>query len=703
MRKKMNNYRQPHWNFFILLIFFIIFFSSVFLKAENLTGLETKTNIKLILATGSKQGIYYQIGLKIADALQKHGINVKVVPTAGSVQNIKMLLDNKAQLCIAQTNILKHLQSTENIKVLIPLYTETMHILIRNPIKVRHLTDLSGKRISVGPLGGGTEPNAIAMLEAAGISKADVFIYHLSFDDTAKALQKGDIDAAFIMIGDPAPIIETLMKKRIVTIFAPDTYVIEALLGLYNGFVLTNISSGTYTHQYNNLNTIGIPALLLARANMDNSVAKNTVSLIMENLPAIFKETGVKTDNYDVLTQLRRIDVEMHPGAKLYFENKLKSIPEKLKYFMHVVGIPIIIGLLIIWVYMNWPHVSHFYRHYPETKILFVLITLLFAGTTIMYFAEHAVNDNYATWGLSFWSTFVNWINFGSKEPITTVGRINSTIMTILGLGGLTWLASEVVSMIIMMRSNEGSKRMKNHFVLINWNEKGNTLIKNFKFMQDEIGSHTEIVVVSKKTNNGKNDVLYIHEDPLSPDIVNITNMKNARSVIIMSMEDVPPDEADTKNILIVFNIAKHLKGIEKKPHIVLEICSPENVNLINEGDLDVEVVSTKSIASDLLVQVAANPGLTGVYNNLLTNAKDSSEIYSVKLNPKWYGKSFDDICKLCADMRSKTYDILPLAIKRGAKTIVNPSTKSILKLREGDILFAVCDNLKLLNKLNNI
>ncbi|MEI7503790.1 MAG: NAD-binding protein, partial [Paludibacter sp.] len=429
------------------------------------------------------------------------------------------------------------------------------------------------------------------------------------------------------------------------------------------------------------------------------------VKIIMEKREDMAKETGIQLDNYSVLTQIKRINVVLHIGAKKYYDKQLNSTIKKIESFTKLFIVPCFVIFLLIGIYKNWFKIARLYRQYPVIRVLLILFGLLFCGTTVMFNAEHRINDNYATWGLSFWSTLMNWINFGSKEPVTVAGRINSTIMTILGLGGISWITSEVLHMIITRRTNPGGKRMKDHFIIINWNEKGNMLVNNIKLMQSEIGSHAEIVVVSQTAENRKNDYEIVQDDPLAEDIVDRTNMKNARSVIVMSKENIPSAEADTQNILIILNLAKQLKGIskDKQPHIVLEISSPDKVHLLSEGDLDVEVVSTKTIAGDLLVQVAANPGLTEVYMDLLTNAKGSSEIYSIKLSSNWYGLSFEDIFNTCAKMRAQNTDILPLAIKRGLKTIVNPTKNDIGKIEEGDILFAICDNLQLLYKLNTI
>ncbi len=115
------------------------------------------------------------------------------------------------------------------------------------------------------------------------------------------------------------------------------------------------------------------------------------------------------------------------------------------------------------------------------------------------------------------------------------------------------------------------------------------------------------------------------------------------------------------------------------------------------------EVVSTKTIASELLVQVAGNPGLTKIYNQLLTNAKDSSEIHSIKIGKNLIGKSFADFCTICASLREKKEYIIPLAISRGDQIYVNPVKSKDSVLKEGDRIFAICDDIKGTNFLNRM
>lgn len=685
--------------------------SLINLSQADKTGTSPPRNSnQLILATGDEQGVYFRVGQEVAAVLRAHGLNVVAIPSSGSVENLNLLAANKVQLCISQANIFKQRERIEGLGLLIPLHTETMHILIRKPLRIKHFRELGGKRISVGPLNGGTEPNAITMLEAGGISKPEVTIVHGTFTETVSAIQNGELDAAFIMMGDPAAVVEILAKSRSVSFLEPDPDVVEAVLNMNEGFVLASITAGTYTQQ-ETIDTLGVPALLLAGSAIDNAQAEHIVRVIAEEWPGIAKRAEIMIDSQNLLTKIRRIDAPIHPGAKPYYDNARMALGERIRYFLYSVGIPLIIVLFMCVAYLKRDRLGHLYYEYPVLRVVISLVVLWFAGALVMYYAENKYNDNYGSLGLAFWSTFVNWISFGSKEPFTVVGRVNSTIMTIMGLGGVSWLASEVVAMILLKRGKESCKNMKDHFVIINWNEKSVDVIDNIQQLERESRLRSKVVIVSKPVSDYRKEFVFLDMNPLSPKIVEETNMSFAKSVIILSQEPGPDyldslkakDTADSNNVLTVLNISNQLQDAVHPPHIVVEMHSREKGQLISGGKLKVEVVSTNSIESGLLVQVAVNPGLTSVYRTLLTNACSSSEIYSLELDYKWQGKTFQDIFSCCQDLRQVNVDILPLAISRAGEVFVNPSRGSDgYVVEDGDTLFGICDNLGVLKKLND-
>jgi hypothetical protein len=660
----------------------------------------------LTLATGDEKGVYYRLGQEIAAVLQPYGINIRVIPSAGSLDNLAMLASNQVQLCLAQADAANDIttglgsfgQRCRDIRALAPLYTETVHILIRNPIRMRRLQDLQGKRISVGPSGGGTELNARALLEAAGIVGEDAVISNLGLDAAAQALSRRELDAAFVTMGYPVPAIQELMQSRCVSLFEPDRETLARLIDTHPEFVLTSIPAGTYANQNSSIDTLGVPALLLTCVDLDASSAERITRAVSAHLPEILKRLNIKADKKNAADRLTRIQIPVHPGAAEYYAELGKSLKSRVTRLLNRAGIPLLLILVLVWAYRKSASLSRFFGRHPAARALVLLFCVLFAGSVVMYFAERRLNDNYATYPLAVWSTFVNWISFGQKEPVSTAGRINSTAMTLLGMGGISWLVGEIAAFLIRHRNKETNmcKGMQDHFVIINWNEFGPAVIEKLQAMKKELGSKASVVVIAPSATTVSANAVRLPTDPLSSSLVEDANMQCARSVIILSEAGLEPAVADARNVLIVMNLARLLpKNAEGLPHIAVEIQDAKTAPLLSGGDLNVEVVSVQSVATDLIVQAAGTPGLTRIYEDLLTNGKNSSEIYSTPLSAHWSGKTFAALCEEGAALRNNNINVLPLAISRSGAIHVNPSSNEIGKLMPGDVLFAVCDELK--------
>jgi len=55
----------------------------------------------IVMATGPQGGDYYQLGQRYRAALAKDGVEVRLVPTAGSVDNLGMLRDPTSGISVA--------------------------------------------------------------------------------------------------------------------------------------------------------------------------------------------------------------------------------------------------------------------------------------------------------------------------------------------------------------------------------------------------------------------------------------------------------------------------------------------------------------------------------------------------------------------------------------------------------------------------
>jgi len=187
---------------------------------------------KIVIATGSKTGAYYQFAQKYAAALKKEGLTLEVLETKGSVENLQLLRDEKAgvEVAIVQSGVASA-EDREELQALGSLYREPLWVFYRprDPSKddmgagfvnIDRLSQLKGKRIGVGPPGSGTYAIALQLLAINGVvdasskSLGNSKLADISVTEAAKKLQKGDLDAAFFVAALEADYIKDLLNDN---------------------------------------------------------------------------------------------------------------------------------------------------------------------------------------------------------------------------------------------------------------------------------------------------------------------------------------------------------------------------------------------------------------------------------------------------------------------------------------------------------
>ena len=168
------------------------------------------------IATGPSDGTYFQIAQDIKNVAQKDGVDLQVVPTKGSFENIQLLGAGKVDLAIVQLDALRFVSDVvkqqhgldvfDSIKVVLNLYPEEIHVLAKNK-DIQSFYHLEGKRLSVGTEGGGTALTAAVLLSVYDIKAAVSFD---PFDDAVKKMDQGALDAVMFVGGAPVPFIAKL-------------------------------------------------------------------------------------------------------------------------------------------------------------------------------------------------------------------------------------------------------------------------------------------------------------------------------------------------------------------------------------------------------------------------------------------------------------------------------------------------------------
>jgi len=170
---------------------------------------------RIVMTGGSEGGAYEGYAQRYKQLLAEDRIDVVLLPSAGSVENLKRLMDGNsgATVGFVQGGIAKEGDDDE-LMSLAGLYHEPLWVFYRGERTIDQIAQLRGRRIAIGPVGSGTRPLALRVLALAGINAKNTRLLDLGADDAADALAKGRIDAAMLVADTDSPTVSQLLHDR---------------------------------------------------------------------------------------------------------------------------------------------------------------------------------------------------------------------------------------------------------------------------------------------------------------------------------------------------------------------------------------------------------------------------------------------------------------------------------------------------------
>jgi TRAP transporter TAXI family solute receptor len=236
--------------------------------------------LALTIATGPAGGSYFQIAQDIKNIAGKEGIELEVVPTKGSFENIQLLGSGKVDLAIVQldalrfvSDVLKQQQGLnvfDRIKVVLNLYPEEIHIL-SNKKEIQSFYQLDGKRVSVGEDGGGTALTAAVL---AAMYDIKTMVPFETFDDAVKKMDQGALDAVMFVGGAPVPFIGKL-DNRFHFVRLPASPALEQI------YLRTQLGKSFYGWAGADTETYAVPSVIMGLDSRDEKYAAQMQQLVL--------------------------------------------------------------------------------------------------------------------------------------------------------------------------------------------------------------------------------------------------------------------------------------------------------------------------------------------------------------------------------------------------------------------------------------
>ena len=170
----------------------------------------------IVMATGSEGGTFYDVGERYRAVLASAGVEVRLVPTAGSAENLALLLDPHSGVSVGliQGGTLGAGASSK-LESLGTVFYEPLWLFHKRGLgNNQGYVDLRGRRISVGPVGSGTRELSVELLKRNGIDGQNSELLALTTKESEEKLLAGEIDALGTLNAWEAPIVQKLIADE---------------------------------------------------------------------------------------------------------------------------------------------------------------------------------------------------------------------------------------------------------------------------------------------------------------------------------------------------------------------------------------------------------------------------------------------------------------------------------------------------------
>jgi len=293
---------------------------------------------KITIFTGGTAGVYFPLGSKYAEMLNKHSdlIDASAVTSGASVTNAKAIGTNECQAALLQNDVSYYaLKGTNMFDAAIPelrglasLYPETIQFVVLADSPIATLADLAGKNVAVGAPGSGTAVACEQILTAAGVWDS-ITRFDLNFAEAASAIKLGEVDAGFIVAGAPTPAIEELAISSPVRILdIPDNVLSGLLSAGYPFYVRQVIPSGTYGMSAQSA-TVAVQAMLAVRSDLSEAVVYDMTKILFTQVEEL-RTAHTKGNEVTIETALDGMSLKLHPGAVKYYKEAGVNVPASM-------------------------------------------------------------------------------------------------------------------------------------------------------------------------------------------------------------------------------------------------------------------------------------------------------------------------------------------------------------------------------------
>ena len=286
----------------------------------------------LSIATATMGGSYYPIGVGFAEVIKAKvpGVEAKVEVTGGATENPKLVGSGDSDIGFTNANLAYNAytgtgifkaKKYEKLRLLFGgVAPGTLHIVTLATSSVKTYSDLKGKKVAVGPQGGGGLSMLPDILSIYNLTMNDFSASYLSFDEGVQAVIDKHLDAALVQAPHPAPAVKNIQGSGI----------------KFRLLEMTDAERDRLVEKFPYYNKVDLPASVYNLPAVTKLVGSTNVVVVNADLNAdlVYQITKAIFESVD---QLHKV----HPSAaSISVKNAISNVipfhPGAAKYFREV-------------------------------------------------------------------------------------------------------------------------------------------------------------------------------------------------------------------------------------------------------------------------------------------------------------------------------------------------------------------------------
>jgi len=294
----------------------------------------------IAIATGFQEGLYYRFGERMQSSLQKEGVELQVLKTGGTLDNLALLADPKSgvDLAMIQGGV-ADVSRYPHLVAIAGMFYEPIWVFFHEasfkgtPDGLTLLTQLKGKRISIGNPGSGTNSIAKLLLDTSGIKPADLEMQALTPQEGAEKLAAGNLDAVFVVAAAEAPLLKSFINLpgvQLMNFVQADAYT-RALPFLTKVDVSRGLLSIESDLPRVNRQMLAATATLVSRETISPAI----VSLLLENAQDILKSYS-RLQKPGEFPSINGLDFPLQMDSEIYLKDGPSFLHRHLPFWTAV-------------------------------------------------------------------------------------------------------------------------------------------------------------------------------------------------------------------------------------------------------------------------------------------------------------------------------------------------------------------------------